>query len=479
MVGGNSKSWRFVKLFAIVAVVTGLATATWSISGYEPLWQLTNRPMMPLAFTHRGDVLATGELVQDGPSLKPVSPIHFFNSVNGTEVEPPLATLSAPNVGSPPIPREILFAEFSPDGRLLAVLQEHQDINANDLELIVFERETGERLISDSIPYARLAADKASTFPSTLFSPDSKWLLCVEFPLPERSVRVWDLESGEQSSTLSKVCYPVFSPDGSMIATTQYFRTRGDEPFAVQLWDVRTGAIQKTIRLQGSSEGWSPWPSFSPDGKLIAVNSRDDSGKEVVEVFETASGKRVFQREAWSPHLLSDGRTLLTVENQNVQLWDIENWRLRENSRFEMGKHWATGAEMSPEPLLISGKPLVAVFDDYPATNSSMLQWLAKNVKLNAFGTQRVTLIDGTSARRQSVVFHDELFLRNPVWSPEGSKMAIGSMNGTLSVWEIPPRKSFVPLVCALAVVVLVVAMGRTLGVLQRRRASAKKGQVA
>ncbi len=44
MVGENSKSWRLVKLIAVVAVVTGLATATWSISGYEPLWQLTNRP---------------------------------------------------------------------------------------------------------------------------------------------------------------------------------------------------------------------------------------------------------------------------------------------------------------------------------------------------------------------------------------------------------------------------------------------------
>ncbi len=59
--------------------------------------------------------------------------------------------------------------------------------------------------------------------------------------------------------------------------------------------------------------------------------------------------------------------------------------------------------------------------------------------------------------------------------------MAIGSMNGTLSVWK-SRLVSHLFIVCALAVVVLVVvlviAMGRTLRVLQRWRASAKKGQV-
>lgn len=478
MFGNNSESWRLAKLISVVTLVIGLAAVTWFISGYGPLLQLKSRPMMPLAFTPRGDVLATGELVQDGLSLKPVSPIRFLNSVNGVEVGPPFPTLSPPLDGNPLIPREILHAEFSPDGSLLAVLQEHHDFKRiEELELIVFVRATQERLINVSIPYSSSAADKACTLPRTLFSPDGKWLLCVEYSFPERSVRVWDLQSGTEKYTLSKLCYPVFSPDSIMIAMTQYWRTRGDEPFAVQLVDVQTGALRRTINLQGTSEGWCPWPSFSPNGELLAVNSRDGKGKQTVEVFETASGTRVFQQEAWSPHLLSNGRTLVTVKNQDVQLWDIDSWTLRGNNRFELGTHWANGAEMSPEPVLISGSPLVAVFDCKPTSNASFLPWLGKKFQLNAFGSQRVALIDGTSASRQLVVLHNDLFLRNPVWSPDGSRMAIGSVNGTLSVWAVPPRKSLVPLLCASAVVILVATIGFAQKSLRRWKDSAMKGQ--
>ncbi|MEQ1824836.1 MAG: WD40 repeat domain-containing protein [Pirellula sp.] len=452
----NPTKQRLIRLIALAGIVA-IFTGVWSLAGYKPRLRLDNRALAPLAFTPNGDVLAAGTLVQDGLLSKPESPVRFLNSTNGADAEPPLTTSVATEVGKLRIGRAIIRAEFSPDGRLLAVLQQHHDIKLlHELELVVFSRQSRERIVNIPVPYHTNAADNSSTMPRSFFSPDSKWLLWVDYPFPERLVHVWDLASGKEAYTLPNVCYPVVSPDSAMIATTQFWRTRDKEPFAIQIWDIRSGALRQTLPLHGTSEGWSPWPSFSPDSRLLAVNSRDDNGKQTAEVFETATWKRMFfQQGAWSPHLLSDAKTLVAVKNRDVQLWDTEKWKLKGKYEFKLGLHWDNGQEITPEPVAIPNKPMVIVADYYPTVTVPLFRGLANTFGLNAFGSQHLTFIDGTSGRRQSVVLHHDSLVSGAIFAPDGSKAAFGSISGSLSLWDIPPRKSLTPLLRAIAVAVV------------------------
>jgi WD40 repeat protein len=450
---------RLTLLLALVCIVSigGLA---WALAGYEPQLRLDNKKLVPLAFTPKGDVLLVGTQVQDGLSLQSVSPVRFLRSADGTEAEPPLETFVAPKDENPPIPRQILRAEFSPDGKLLAILQDHHDFKRREeIELIVFVRDTRERLLTIAIPYVLNAADKASTIPHHLFSPDSKWLQCVEYPFPDRTVKVWDLNNKKEAYSLPKVCYPVISPDSTLIATTQFRRTLGKDPFAVELWDLRTGTLRQTLPLQGTTEGWKRSPSFSPDGRLLAVNSRDSNSKQTVEVFDITTGKRVFQQDAWSPHLLSDGKTLVTVKNNDVQRWNTTDWSLQGKSEFKLGKHWDNGSDLSPEPAAIPGKPIVMVSNYYPTVRSPYLRWLGQKLKLNTFGSHEVTFIDGPSGQRQSIAIHHDSILSSAVFSPDGNRAAFGTIAGSMYFWEIPPRKSFTAVVWAVVLGVIVVGL--------------------
>ncbi len=456
-----TKRPRYPWLFALVGILAigGLA---WAMAGYEPQLRLEKKKLGPLAFTPKGDVLLAGTLVEDGLAILTVSPVRFLRSADGSEAEPPLETFVAPPEEKPAVPRQIHRAEFSPDGKMLAILQDHHEFKRREeIELIVFARDTRERLLSVAIPYPVNAADKHNAIPHHLFSPDSKWLLWVEYPFPERSIKVWDLTSKKEAYTLPKVCYPVISPDSTLIATTQFNRTLGKEPFAVQLWDIRTGTLRQTLPLQGTSEGWRPWSSFSPDGKLLAASSRDTNGNQWVEVFETTTGKRVFQQDAWSPHLLADGKTLITVKNNDVQRWNTTNWTLQGKSEFKLGRHWENGSDISPEPVAIPGKPIVMVSNYYSTTQSRYLRWLAEKLKLNTFGVHEVTFIDGPSGQRQSIAIHHDSILSSAIFSPEGNQAAFGTIAGSMYLWEIPPRKSYIAVVwaCVLGVIVVGLAL--------------------
>jgi WD40 repeat protein len=215
----------------------------------------------------------------------------------------------------------------------------------------------------------RLATLPASPAPPTAMalSPGGA-LLAIGTAGPAR-VTLWDLAAGRKGRTIrvkgaTEVGGLAFSPDGSTLAIAP-FKDTVTPPEKnwrdVQLWDVQSGILARTLRLPGGSG-----MAFRPDGRELAVNGMDSALAElgtsevVAKPFgATADGVRAI---AFSPDskliatgalaagvtlwnaadhrplarlpldgfeavdLLAfapDGRTLAVGGSKRVQLWDV------------------------------------------------------------------------------------------------------------------------------------------------------------
>lgn len=151
-----------------------------------------------------------------------------------------------------------------------------------------------------------------------VFSPDGSRIASASY---DRTIKLWDAATGEELRTLfghqNYVIRVSFSPDGSMLASFANDRT-------IRLWDVETGG---TLHVIGdNNQGWSQL-AFSPDGRLIAYGAPHNSIKlwdvESRQVVKTLRGHRGSVRDvAFSP----DGRQVASGSNDmTIKLWDVES----------------------------------------------------------------------------------------------------------------------------------------------------------
>jgi WD40 repeat protein len=152
-------------------------------------------------------------------------------------------------------------------------------------------------------------------------SPDGKLVAVghnIEHEVPG-TIRLWDVESGRLVHTLAghtkRLCSTQFSRDGKMLVSSSFDKT-------VRLWDVAQGKLLKTLgghtdRVEGAA--------FSLDGKrVVSVGNQDNP---VVVMWDIATGTILYQTAPTSAGLLDvitlpDGRHCLTSGKDGVvRLW--------------------------------------------------------------------------------------------------------------------------------------------------------------
>jgi len=160
---------------------------------------------------------------------------------------------------------------FSPDGKLLASASQDQTLKVWEL---------GKWQAGDAPPPARTLKGHTSMLTSVCFSPDGRRLASGSWDLT-RSVKVWDVTTGQEALTLKGYMTPVygvcFSPDGKRLASASNDMT-------VKVWDAVTG--QQALTLKGHTNIVVS-VCFSPDGKRLASSSHDGS----VKVWDADSGE--------------------------------------------------------------------------------------------------------------------------------------------------------------------------------------------
>jgi WD40 repeat protein len=100
-----------------------------------------------------------------------------------------------------------------------------------------------------------------------VLSPDGKR---VVFLNEESNLQSWDIESDQPLATLRSWTFysrwPVFSPDGELVAAIQASPWRLGSDDTVRMWDSRTGAVVNSL---GGPDNDITDLSFSPDGRFL------------------------------------------------------------------------------------------------------------------------------------------------------------------------------------------------------------------
>lgn len=301
----------------------------------------------------------------------------------------------------PRVREGISHGSLSPDGKLVATAGEDGSVRLHNSE-------TGEQV-------ARTARHPARAV-RVFFSPDGRRIVSTS---EDGTARVWNAPDGSPVTPLlhheRAVRHAAFSPDGRRVLTASSDRT-------AQLWDAQTG---ERIGPAMKHAGHVLQAHFSPDGRRIVTACNDTRRfANAAQMWDTTTSSRLGPE---MPHLdgvlcaqfSPDGRYIATgSEDRTAVIWDATT-----GARLTQLPHqssYVTHALFSPDSRFLL--TLTGVGSDSPAARV----WEC-----------------ATGEPVTPLMLHSADF-SICAWNPNSREIAIGSYDGTVSLWNLSPMEGSV-----------------------------------
>lgn len=265
----------------------------WELSSGRELLTLsghnTPRILSYLAFSPDGLRLASGAQGWDAPNDSLV----VWDTTTGRELQRFEGELGA----------------LSPDWRLVALTR--RELEGQAITLVLSDLTSGEALHTLEAP---------SDIYGVSFSPNGQQVAAKMYHVIQDLFSFWLVDTGQLIRTQYDWVGFSYSPDGRYIAALVETRS-GRDKGELNIFDANTF---KWIKTQGKNADtlWFTYPVFSPDGQVLAA-----SFGEYVTLWETQNWQELVSLLAPAPTGLAfspDGRILTTyTQSGPVQFWGV------------------------------------------------------------------------------------------------------------------------------------------------------------
>ena len=288
-----------------------------------------------------------------------------------------------------PLKPQIFSLAYRPDGKMLA-LGGFQQVRLTDPD-------TGETVASFT--------GHKEVVRGVAFSRDGR-LLAAGGGLPARQgeVKIWDVEERRVVQTIAghsdTIHAVVFSPDAQVVATSSYDQL-------IKLWDVGTG---KEIRTLKDHIDAVYALAFTADGKRLVSGAADRS----VKVWDVATGERLYT--------LGD-----PLDGINTIALHPSGTRIAAGGMDRTLRTWELGEKEGKllESLIAHQAPILEVA--YSA-DGNMLVSASADKTIKIFRAEDLTQIKTLGNQPDWVM--------SLQFSPDGSHLAAGRFDGSLSIYE-------------------------------------------